>query len=64
MLRQQHHLRKEDEMLEEYIRQYEEAVAAGDRAAMKRIERELGILGMDRATLLVLVNERRKEAKQ
>ena len=51
-------------MLEEYIRQYEEAVAAGDRAAMKRIERELGILGMDRATLLVLVNERRNEAKQ
>ena len=51
-------------MLEEYIRQYEEAVEAGDRAAMKRIERELGILGMDRATLLVLVNERRKEAKQ
>ena len=51
-------------MLEEYIRQYEESVAAGDRAAMKRIERELGILGMDRATLLVLVNERRKEAKQ
>ena len=51
-------------MLEEYIRQYEEAVKAGNKAIMKRIERELESLGMDRATLLVLVNERRKEAKQ
>ena len=51
-------------MLEDYIRQYEEAVSSGNKAAMKRIERELGSLGMDRATLLVLVKERRKEANQ
>ena len=47
-------------MLEEYIRQYEEAVTAGNKAVTKRIERELESLGMDRATLLVLVKERRK----
>lgn len=51
-------------MLEEYIRQYEEAVTAGNNAVTKRIERELESLGMDRATLLVLVKERRKEANQ
>ena len=51
-------------MLEYYIRQYEEAEKVGNKAAMKRIERELGMLGMDRATLLVLLKERRKEANQ
>nr|WP_303038329.1 hypothetical protein [Enterocloster clostridioformis] len=51
-------------MLEEYIRQYEEAVTAGNKVVMKRIERELESLGMDQATLLVLVKERRKEANQ
>ena len=51
-------------MLEEYIRQYEVAVPAGNKAVTKRIERELESLGMDRATLLVLVKERRKEANQ
>ena len=53
-------------MLEEYIRQYEVAVTAGNKAVTKRIERELESLGtgMDRATLLVLVKERRKEANQ
>lgn len=51
-------------MLEEYIRQYEDAVAAGDKVTVKRIERELGSLGMDRATLLVLIKERRKEARR
>ncbi len=51
-------------MLEDYIRQYEEAVAAEDKATVKRIERELGSLGMDRATLLVLVKDRRKEAQR
>lgn len=51
-------------MLEDYIRQYEEAVAAGNKNVMKRIERELGSLGMDRATLLVLVKERKKEAQR
>ena len=45
-------------MLEEYIRQYEEAVAAGNKAAAEQIERELAGLGMDRATLLILVKER------
>ncbi len=51
-------------MLEEYIRKYEEAVTAGNKAVTKRIERELESLGMDRATLLILVKERRKEANQ
>ena len=51
-------------MLEDYIRQYDEAEKAGNKAAMKRIERDLGILGMDLATLRVLVKERRKEANQ
>lgn len=51
-------------MLEDYIRQNEEAVEAGNKVAMKKIERELGILGMDPATLRVLVKERKKEASQ
>lgn len=33
-------------MLKDYIRQYEEAAETGNKAAMKRIERELGIKGM------------------
>lgn len=53
-----------DEGAGEYIRQYEEAVTAGNRAVAKRIEKELESLGMDRATLWVLVKERRKEANQ
>ena len=48
-------------MLEEYIRRYEAALATGDKKAMKRIERELLILGMDLVTLNVLIGERRKE---
>ena len=48
-------------MLEEYIRQYEAALAVGDKKAMKRIEEDLSILGMDLATLNILVRERRKE---
>lgn len=51
-------------MLEDYIRQYEEAAASGNKSIMKRIEKDLEKLGMDRATLLVLVKERRKEADQ
>lgn len=47
-------------MLEEYIRQYEAALAAGDKKTMKRIEKDLSVLGMDLATLSVLVRERRK----
>ena len=31
-------------LLEDYIRQYEEAVSSGNKAAMKRIEKELEIL--------------------
>jgi hypothetical protein len=47
-------------MLEEYLTMYEEALQNKDEKAIKRIERELGMLGMDKYTLMILMGERRK----
>lgn len=47
-------------MLEEYISEYEAALAAKDWKTVSRIERELAGLGMDKLTLSVLVAERKK----
>lgn len=47
-------------MLEEYLTMYEEALKNKDEKAIKRIERELNILGMDKYTLMILMGERRK----
>jgi len=54
--------RRLKDMLEDYIRQYEGALATKDKATMGRIEKQLKSLGMDRATLLILVGERKKKA--
>lgn len=49
-------------MLEDYIRQYEEALKKGDEKTKRRIEKELASLGMDLMTLRILVRERKKGA--
>ena len=43
-------------MLQIYIEQYKEAIARSDTKTANRIERELASLGMDTATLKILVN--------
>ena len=50
-------------MLEQYMDEYESAVAARDWKAVSRIEKELASLGMDKITLSVLINERKKSRK-
>ena len=52
---------KEAGMLEEMIMAYEKALEAGKKATMLSIERKLRMLGMDKASLMVIVRERRKE---
>lgn len=44
-------------MLEDYIKEYKEALKNKDVKNQKRIEKELSILGMDKYTLMILVNE-------
>lgn len=44
-------------MLDEYIKAYKEAMQTGDEKEMKRIERDLASLGMDRMTLRMLAKE-------
>lgn len=39
-------------MLSDYIHAYIDAIVKGDKKEMERIERELRVLGMDRATLM------------
>lgn len=41
-------------MLSDYIHAYIDAIVKGDKKEMERIERELRVLGMDRATLLAI----------
>ncbi|MCR5322023.1 MAG: hypothetical protein K6E85_01885 [Lachnospiraceae bacterium] len=48
-------------MLHEMIARYAEALMNNDIRLARRIERELSTLGMDKATLLVLVREYMKE---
>ena len=44
-------------MLKDYIDQYIWAKQQGDEKEMRRIERDLEKLGMDKATLLMLIQE-------
>lgn len=44
-------------MLGDYIKMYKEAMAKGDEKEMKRIEKDLAQLGMDRMTLRMLAKE-------
>lgn len=53
----------EIKMLEEYLQEYEKAVAEKDWKEVSRIERELASLGMDKLTLSVLMKERKKSRK-
>ena len=46
-------------MLGEFIEAYEEAMDAGNKEAMLRIEKQLQRLGMDKRSLMVIVQERR-----
>lgn len=48
-------------MLEELIEAYEDALARSDAKKMYEVERMLAHVGMDRASLLTIVRERRKE---
>ena len=48
---------KEVQMLQIYIDQYKDAIAKGDNKTARRIERELASVGMDAATLKILLNE-------
>ena len=50
-------------MLEDYLAQYEIAINSGDKKAMQRIEQELMIVGMDKATLAVLMKGRMNDKK-
>ena len=50
-------------MLEEYIADYEKALSEKDWKKVSRIERELASLGMDKMTLNVIVEERKKSRK-
>lgn len=49
-------------MLSEYIDNYIKALDDNDEKSIKRIERELAMLGMDRYTLQIIVAERRKNS--
>ncbi len=44
-------------MLTDYIDRYREALKQGDHKTAREIERALAMLGMDRATLMVIVKE-------
>ena len=44
-------------MLQEYIEAYKKAMKNKDEKEMKRIEKDLAQLGMDRMTLMLLVKE-------
>ena len=44
-------------MLTDYIDRYKEALMQGDHKTAMEIERALAMLGMDRATLMVIVKE-------
>lgn len=48
-------------MLEEYLTMYEKALADNDVKSIRRIERELNMLGMDKYTLMILIGERKKK---
>ena len=50
-----HHLRRKMLMLQDYLSQYEKAIASGDDKTAKRIESELSSVGMDAASLKSLV---------
>ena len=45
------------DMLEEYLKAYLDAYKKGDEKAMRQIERDLSLLGMDKATLQILAKE-------
>ena len=47
-------------MLGEYIELYKKAKEEGNEKEMKRIEKDLAKLGMDRYTLTIIVNEMMK----
>lgn len=53
----------EIKMLEEYLQEYEKAIAGKEWKEVSRIERELASLGMDKLTLSVLIKERKKSRK-
>ena len=48
-------------MLNDSIKSYIDAVRGHDEKAMRRIERELASIGMDKATLMLLAKEMIKE---
>ena len=48
-------------MLNDYIKQYIDAVQKYDTDNMRRIEKELASLGMDKMTLMLLAQEMIKE---
>ena len=50
-------------MLGEYIEEYEKALLAGDKSTMRRIEKEIARVGVDKRSLLVIVAERKKNGK-
>lgn len=47
-------------MINDYLIEYEEAMEKGDSKRMRQIERDLASVGMDKMTILVLIDERRK----
>ena len=46
-------------MLEDMIVEYEKAIKSGNKWAMQRIERDLAKLGMDKISLMLIVQERK-----
>lgn len=50
-------------MLEELIEMYETGLVRGDLTMMHEAEKQLRKVGMDRKSLLVIVNERKKSGE-
>lgn len=50
-------------MLEDWLVDYEKAIADKNWDKVARIEREMASLGVDKCTLIILVEERKKISK-
>lgn len=51
-------------MLGDLIEKYEKAMSKNDKKGMDRIERQLASVGMDRRSLLAIVEERRNNGER
>lgn len=52
---------EEQDMLQDYIDAYEAAIRDADKKKAEKIEKDLRKLGMDKATLMLIVGENKKK---